>query len=137
MKTRALKNSMLHKNAKSTKFTNKKHRKPTLHSPIANHVLEMSVKLNLQYVRFKKKHCFALMVLNRFPICFYQGLFTPCNLYHRIVLYYYAETKEMVYESLNLKGVVYEPKQNSFSLHSMTIVQVLQTLARSFIKFIH
>ena len=45
----------------------------------------------------------------------------------------YAVTKEMIYESLNLKGVVYEPKQNSFSLQ----VKVLQALTRSFIKFIH
>ena len=45
-------------------------------------------------------------------------MFTPCNLYHTILLYYYAETKEMIYELVNLKGVVYEPKQNSFSLQS-------------------
>ena len=60
-------------------------------------------------------------------------MFTRCDLDHTILLYYYAKTKEMIYESLNLKRVVYEPKQNSFSLH----VKVLQTLALSFIKFIH
>ena len=52
-------------------------------------------------------------------------MFTRCGLYHMIFLYYYAETKEMIYESLNLKGAVYDPKQNSFSLH----VKVLQTFA--------
>ena len=45
-------------------------------------------------------------------------------------LYYYAETKEMIDESVNLKGVVYEPKHNSFSLQCITI------LLRSFIKLI-
>ena len=45
----------------------------------------------------------------------------------------YAETKEMIYEPVNLKRVVYEPKQNFLSLH----VKALQTLALSFIKFIH
>ena len=33
-------------------------------SLISNHVLEMSVKLKSQCVRFKKQHCFALVVLN-------------------------------------------------------------------------
>ena len=37
----------------------------------AKHVLEMSIKLRFQCERFKKKQCFALMVLNWFPICFY------------------------------------------------------------------
>ena len=60
-----------------------------------------------------KHDCFALLVLNRFPISFYPGLFTRCDVYHTILLYYYAETKEMIYESVNLKGVVYELKQNS------------------------
>ena len=46
---------ILHKNFESTKFTNKKHGKPTLHSLIAYHVLEMSVKLRSQCVCFKKK----------------------------------------------------------------------------------
>ena len=76
----------------------------------------MSVKLTFQCVRLEKKHSFALMVLNGFPICFYQGLFTRCDLYHTNLLYCYAKTKEMIYESVNLKGVAYEPKQNSFSL---------------------
>ena len=30
-----------------------------------------------------------------------------CNLYHTIPFYYYVETKKMVHESVNLKGVVY------------------------------
>ena len=40
----------------------------------------------------------------------------------------------MIYESVNLKGVVYEPKQNSFGFQSITTRIGLQTLARSFIK---
>ena len=40
----------------------------------------------------------------------------------------------MIYESVNLKRVVYEPKQNSFGLQSITARIGLQTLARSFIK---
>ena len=56
---------------KSAKLTNKKHRKPTLHSLIAKHVLEMSIKLKFQCERFEKKQYFALMILNLFPICFY------------------------------------------------------------------
>ena len=73
MKNQALtdKQSFLHKNLESAEFTNKKHGKPTLHSLIANHVLEMSVKLKFQCVRFEKKHCFALLVFNCFLICFY------------------------------------------------------------------
>ena len=59
------------KNLVSVEFTDKNHGKPTLHSLIAQHVLEMSVKLIFQYERFEKKHCFALMVLNSFLICFY------------------------------------------------------------------
>ena len=36
-----------------------------------------------------------------------------------------AETKEVIYESVNLKGAVYEPKQNSFSLQSVTTIENL------------
>ena len=110
-KIRLCKTVFLHKNLENAEFTNKKHGKPTLHSLIAKHVLEISVKLKFHCVRFNKKHCFALMVLNRFPISFYQGLFTRCDLYRRILLYYYPETKEMICESVNLKGVVYEPNK--------------------------
>ena len=111
MKNQTLRNSHLHKNLESAEFTYNKHGKPTLHSLIANHVLKVSVKLKFKCVRFRKKHWFALVALSRFPICFYQGLFTRCDLYHRILLCYYAESKEMIYESVNLKGVVYEPKK--------------------------
>ena len=46
--------------------------KPTLHSLIAKHVLETSIKLKFQCVRFEKKHCFDLMVLMWFGLldCF-------------------------------------------------------------------
>ena len=49
------------------------------------------------------------------------GLFrvNRCDLYHTILLYCYAETKEMIYKSVNLRGAVYEPKQNSFSFRSI------------------
>ena len=33
-----------------------------------------------------------------------------CSHDHRILSYYYAKTKEMIYESVNLKGVVHETK---------------------------
>ena len=45
---------------------------------------------------------------------------------------FYAETKEMIYESVNLKGVLYEPKPNSFILQLFCF-----QLLRSFIKFIY
>ena len=99
---------VLHKNLESGEFTNKKHGKPILHCLIGNHVLDMSVQLKFQCVRSRKKHFFALVVLNRFPICFYQGPFTRCDLYYRVHSYYYAETKEVIYESVNLKEVVYD-----------------------------
>ena len=51
----------------SAELTNKKKGKPTLHSLIANHVLEMSVKLKVHCVHFNR-HRFALVILNRFPI---------------------------------------------------------------------
>ena len=35
-----------------------------------------------------------------------KGQYTLCDLYHRILLYYYAETKEVIYEPVNLKGIV-------------------------------
>ena len=89
---------------------------------IAKHVLEVSVncKLESQCVRFKKKHCFALVVLNQFPICFIK----PCShdgtciigFFCTIMLSYYAGKKDMIHEPVNLKGVVYEPKQNTFGL---------------------
>ena len=62
-----------------------------MHSLIADHVLEMSIKLKL-------KHCFALVVFSRFPTCCCQGLLTLCDLCHKIRLYYYAETKEIIDE---------------------------------------
>ena len=52
--------------------------------------------------------------------------------YDLILLYYHAETKEMISESVSLRDV-YEPKQKSFSLQSSPHVHVLQTLARSFV----
>ena len=113
-KIRLCETVILHKNLPSAQFINKKQGKSTLHSLITNHVLEMSVNST---VYFLKRHIvFALVVLNRFLI----NLFIRYNLNHRILLYCYAETKEMIYESVNLKGVVYEPKQNSFSFQSIS-----------------
>ena len=125
VKIRLCKTGILHKNLESAEFTYNKYGKPTLHSLTANHVIEMSVKVRFKWVRFKKKHCFALVVLNRSPICFYQGLFTRCDLYHRILLCYHAEIKEMIQESVNLKGVVYEPKQTLSDVSLLPQVQVL------------
>ena len=81
----------------------------------SDNVLEMSVKLKFWCVRLEKKHCFA---------CWFE-------------LVSYSENKEMIYESVNLKGAEYEPKQNSSSLQSITTCTCLETLARSFIKCIH
>ena len=107
MKKQALQNSHFAQKSRQRRIsTDKIHGKPAMHSLITNHVLKMSVKLTFQCVRRKKKHCFALVVLNRFSICFHQGLFTRCDLYHMMLLYWYAETEEMIYESVNLKGVV-------------------------------
>ena len=98
-------------------------RKPTLYSQIKNSNSSSRVYL-------LKRSISALVVLNRFSICFYQGLFTRRILHHRIVFYYYAETNEMIYELVNLKGILYEPKQNSFILSLSPHVHVFQTLAR-------
>ena len=50
------------KNLEHAEPTNKNHGKPTPHSLIANHVLEMSVKLNFLCERFEKKQSFAMIV---------------------------------------------------------------------------
>ena len=51
MKNQALANSQIfYEDLESAEFTSKKHGKPTLHSLIGNYVLEMSVKLKVQYV---------------------------------------------------------------------------------------
>ena len=36
-----------------------------------------------------------------------KGMCIRCDLYQAILLYYHNEIKEMIYESVNLKGVVY------------------------------
>ena len=36
-----------------------------------------------------------------------KGQYIQCDLYHMILLYYYASTKGITHESENLKGVVY------------------------------
>ena len=74
------------KNLESAIFTNEKQGRPTLHSLTPKHVLAMSAKLKFQCERFEKKQCFALMVLNWFPIRFYQDLFRRCDVYHTILL---------------------------------------------------
>ena len=80
----------------------------------------MSVKLKFKCVYLKKKaHCFALVALNRFPTCFYQGLFARCNLYHRILWHYYAEIKETS-EISEFERSCVRAKLNSFSLQSIT-----------------
>ena len=78
--------------------------------------LQMSVKLKFQCVRFEKKHCFTLVVLNWFPICFYQGLFIRCNLYHMMFSFYYPEPKEMIHGISEFERSCVQPKQNSFNL---------------------
>ena len=34
-----------------------------------------------------------------------ESQYTRCDLYHTILLYYYTETKGMIYGSVNLKGL--------------------------------
>ena len=86
---------------------------------IANHVLEMSINLKCQCVRFKKE---ALFCFGGFELVSCLFLSRPVHTikYHRIILHYYAEAKVTIHKSVNLKGVVYEPKQDSFSHHSIT-----------------
>ena len=64
------------KNLESAELTNNKNGKPTLHSPIADHVLEMSFKLTFLYEHFEKKQSLALMVLNtRCDFILYHTIF--------------------------------------------------------------
>ena len=66
MKNQPLPNSLFCiKNFESAEFIKEKRRKATLHSLIAGHALDMSVKLNFQCVHFEKKHSFVLVVFNR------------------------------------------------------------------------
>ena len=37
----------------------------------------------------------------------HKGRFTRCDLYHTILLDYYAKIKKIIHESMTLKGVVY------------------------------
>ena len=46
----------------------------------------------------------------------------------------YFENKEMIYESVNLKGAEYEPKQNSSSLQSITICTCFGNIGPIFYK---
>ena len=76
-----------------------------------------------------------------FELVSYLFLLRPVHtmlytIYHTIIVYYYAQTKAMIYESVNLKGVVYEPKQNSFSLQSITTCTGFANVSLTFIKLI-
>ena len=62
LKIRLCQTVIFAKNHESAEFTYKEHGKPTLHSLIAKHVLEMSIKLSFLCERFEKKQCFALVV---------------------------------------------------------------------------
>ena len=79
-------------------------------------------------VRFEKKHCFALVVLNWIKAFSHD---TTCII--RFFCTIMLKLKKWFMNHWIYKGVVYEPKQNSFSPH----VKVLQTLARPFVKLIH
>ena len=54
--------------------------------------------LNGRRTNLSQLHVFKVIAIRRF---------TRCNLCHTIRLYYYFETKEMIYESVNMKEVVY------------------------------
>ena len=113
-KNQAFPNSQFCKrNYASGKFTNKKHEKPTLHSLIAKHVLEISIELKFLWKRFEEKQCFTVMVWIGYLIVFIK----PCS--HGVTLL-------CTWENETLWG-----------LSSSPITQVLQTLAQSFIKLIH
>ena len=88
-------------------------------------MFEMSVKLKFQCVCLEKKHWFVSGFSIGFLFLFIKAQFTQFNLYHTIVLYF--EDKEMIYKSVNLKGVCTSQNKTlstfSLSLHA----QVLQT----------
>ena len=69
MKVRPHPQSFLQKNLGSAEFTKNKHGKPTLEFLIANHELEMYVKLKFQLVRFEKKHVLLWWFLNSIKAC--------------------------------------------------------------------
>ena len=54
----------MQKKSQKCRFTNNKNTIRLLCIPLANHMLEMSVKLKFECIRFEKKNCFALVVLN-------------------------------------------------------------------------
>ena len=82
----------------------------------------------------------AMFCSDAFELVSYLFLLGPVHTvqlvsYHSI--FYYPETKEMIYESVNLKGAVYSQKKTLSAFSLSSLVQVLQMLARSFIKLIH
>ena len=58
------------------------------------------------------------VIKNQIPVCTFQKEALFC--FGGFELVFYSESKETIYKSLNLKGLVYEPKQNSYSLQSIT-----------------
>ena len=82
----------------------------------------------------------AMFCSDAFELVSYLFLLGPVHTvqlvsYHSI--FYYPETKEMIYESVNLKGAVYSQKKTLSAFSLSSLVQVWQMLARSFIKLIH
>ena len=77
----------------------------------------------------------AMFCSDAFELVSYLFLLGQLVSYHSI--FYYPETKEMIYESVNLKGAVYSQKKTLSAFSLSSLVQVLQMLARSFIKLIH
>ena len=91
-----------------------------MHCLIPKHVFKMPVKLKFECERLKE----ATFCSGGFELVSYWFLLRPIYTM-QLVSYdsfflYYPETKEMIYDSVNLKGVLYKPKQNSFSLQSST-----------------
>ena len=128
-KIRLYQTVVLHKILERAEFTNKKHEKPTLQSMCSRCLSNSNSSM------YVLKRSIALLwwfwiVLFVF-VKTYSLWFTWCDLYHTILLYHYAETKEMIYESVNLKRAVHELKQNSFIIQLFSFRRF-----RSFIKFI-
>ena len=63
----------LRKNLQNAEFTYIKHGKPTLHSLIANHVLEMFVKLGFNCIRLKRNTVLLWWFWTCFPFVFIKA----------------------------------------------------------------
>ena len=101
------KQSLLHKNLESAEFTNKKHGKPL-------------------YIPWQLIMCVFVKACSHDATCII-GFFC-------LII---AETKKMIYESVNVKGAVYKPKQNSFTSFSFQSITTCTGFASVGLIFVH